>query len=50
MDATQEPLANDNDIYLNHQLNVQDLSFLYLDPAYRFASAGSVIPTRLIIN
>jgi hypothetical protein len=40
MDATQEPLANDNDIYLNRQLNVQGLSFLHQDPAYRFASMG----------
>jgi len=37
MDATQEPLANDNDSHLYYQLNLQDLSF---DPADHFGSVG----------
>jgi len=47
MDATLEPQANDNDIYLYYQPNLQEPSFLYPDPAYWFASVAYVSPTGL---
>ena len=40
MDASQEPLTKDNDSHLYYQLNLQDLSLHYLDPADRFGSVG----------